>query len=87
MKAHIEYKVCSAGRPDILEKKVRCEKRQIERIVIPPPKEITKKWFEKMIRELNLTALQITMARILLRTNGRNAMLQYLESIAKEKAA
>ncbi len=61
--------------------------RQVERIVMPPPKVITIKWFKKMIRDLDLTALQITMARILLKTNGREAMLKYLESIAKEKAA
>jgi len=55
-------------------------------IVIPLPKMITMKWFEKIIRELNLTALQITMARVLLKTNGKDAMLKYLKSIANEKA-
>lgn len=44
------------------------------------------KRFDKLIKELKLSALQITMAKILLRENGREAMLKYLESIAQEKA-
>ena len=42
--------------------------------------------FEKAIRELRLTATQITMAKILLKIKGREAMLQFLKSIAKEKS-
>ena len=51
-----------------------------------PPKQITMKYFEKMTRELNLSAFQITAAKILLQTNGRDSMIEYLKSIVKNKA-
>jgi len=51
-----------------------------------PPKSITIQWFDKIIKDLKMSALQLTMAKILLKCNGRDAMLKYLNSIAQKKA-
>ena len=49
----------------------------------PPRTNISKQAFEKLIRELSPSAFQITAAKILLRVNGRESMMKYLDGIKR----